>query len=166
MWNFFINSKSKGKKHWNIQNEAFLVWKVPYERGSIEAIGTLPSGENVTYKIQTTGEPEKIVLIPDKKSLKAQQQDITYVEIQLLDANNNLVPFTDDIIDFEVTGAGKLLAVGNGNQDSHTPFYGNRMEAFHGKCLAIVQAGSNSGKITLTAKSDGLQPASVEIVAK
>ncbi|MFA9388684.1 MAG: sugar-binding domain-containing protein [Prolixibacteraceae bacterium] len=159
----FVNGESKGKKHWEIQNEAFLMWEVPYKSGSIEAIGTLPSGEKVTYKIQTAGEPAKIKLLTDKTTLLANSSDASYVEVQVLDANNNLVPFADNLIEFEVSGAGILKAVGNGNQDSHTPFKGNKMETYHGKCLAIVQSENEKGKLTLTAKCEGIPVSTIDI---
>lgn len=162
----FINGKSKGKQHWDIQNEAFLIWNVPYEKGVIEAVGTLPSGEEVNYKIQTAGQAEKLMLKPDKLTLKANRQDLAYVEVQLLDANENPVLFDEKVIQFEVTGAGKLIAVGNGNQNSHTPFKGNKMETYLGKCLAIVQSTEKNGELLISAHCEGLPIAEVKLKTK
>lgn len=52
-----------------------------------------------------------------------------------------------------MTGTGKLVALGNGNQQSHTPFKGKKMEAYLGKCLAIVQSTDEKGAVTITARS-------------
>jgi beta-galactosidase len=98
--------------------------------------------------------------------LAANRQDISYVAVQVLDANDVPVPFNSNMIEFEVTGAGKLLAVGNGNQQSHTPLRGSKMETHLGKCLAIVQSTDQAGEITITAKSGALQVASATLTSE
>jgi beta-galactosidase len=83
--------------------------------------------------------------------------------VQLLDENNNPVPFANDTIHFEIEGAGILKAVGNGNHESNTPFTGSKMEAHLGKCLAIVQAGNQKGELILTAHSKNTQSSKITI---
>lgn len=161
-----LNNKSFGTKHFDIQNEAFLTWEVPYEKGILKAVGVSANGEKKTCILQTTGEPEKIRLTTDKKALKANQQDIAYIKAELLDKNDLPVPFTSNIVEFEVKGQGQLLSVGNGDQTSHTPFTGNKMEAYIGKCLAIVKSGSKKGTVTITACSSELEKASLTIQVK
>jgi beta-galactosidase len=161
-----LNGKSLGTREWNLHNEAFLFWEVPYEPGKLEAIGKTADGKTVSFAVQTAGEPAKIMLSPDRKVIKANRQDLSYVEVQLLDSNDVPVPFANNNIEFEVTGAGKLLAVGNGNQQSHTPFKGEKMEAHLGKCLAIVQSTDEIGEITITAKSGRLPVATAKVKVK
>ena len=147
-------------------NDAFLFWEVPYEPGKLEAIGKTADGKTVSFAVKTAGEPAAIALSPDRKVLKANRQDVGYVSVQLLDAHGVPVPFAGNTITFEVTGAGKLAAVGNGNQQSHTPLKGNRMEVWKGKCLAIVQSTAKKGKITITARSGSLPMATVVLRAE
>jgi len=151
-----LNGKSLGTRKWDLRNEAFLFWEVPYERGKLEAIGKTTDGKTVSFAVQTAGEPAKIVLLPDRKTLKANRQDLSYITVQVLDANDLPVPFAGNMINFEVDGAGKLLAVGNGNQQSHTPLKGSQIEAWLGKCVAIVQSTDEEGEITITARSGAL----------
>lgn len=161
-----LNGKSLGTRTWDLKNEAFLFWEVPYEPGKLEAIGKTKEGKTVSFAVQTAGEVAKIVLTPDSKTLRANKQDLSYVTVQLLDANDVPVPFANNLIEFEVSGAGKLLAVGNGNQQSHTSFKGGKMEAHLGKCLAIVQSTDKKGAITITAKSGKLPVASITLKAE
>ena len=158
-----LNGKSLGVRRWDLINEAFLFWEVPYEPGKLEAVGKTPDGKTVSFAVQTAGEPAKIALTPDRNTIKANKQDLCYVEVQLLDVNNVPVPFENNMIEFEVSGAGKLVAVGNGNQQSHTPLRGNKMETYLGKCLAIVQSTDKKGIITITAKSGPLPVATAKI---
>ncbi|HEY1201186.1 MAG TPA: hypothetical protein VGE79_09405, partial [Niastella sp.] len=76
------------------------------------------------------------------------------------------VPFAGNYISFEVSGAGKLAAVGNGDQQSHTPLKGNQIEAWQGRCLAIVQTTNRKGEITITAKSGKLPVARAVLKAE
>ncbi|WP_142684963.1 glycoside hydrolase family 2 TIM barrel-domain containing protein [Chitinophaga polysaccharea] len=158
-----LNGRSLGTRKWDLKNEAFLFWEVPYEPGKLEAIGKTRDGKTVSFAVQTAGEPAKIALSADKKVLTANRQDLSYVAVQLLDANGIPLPFAGNKITFEVTGAGKLAAVGNGNQQSHTPLKGVQMEAWQGKCLAIIQSTSREGSITITARSGSLPVATTTL---
>lgn len=161
-----LNGRSLGIRKWDLNKEAFLFWEVPYEPGKLEAIGKTADGRTVSYAVQTAGEPAAIKLSPDRKVLKSNRQDLGYVSVQLLDANGIPVPFASNNISFEVSGAGKLVGVGNGDQQSHTSFKGNQMEAWQGKCLAIIQSTNKKGEIIITARSGKLPVATVVLKAE
>jgi beta-galactosidase len=160
------NGKSLGKKYWDIRKEAFLTWNVPYSKGKIEAIGTLRNGQHVEYKIETVDEPSKIICTPDRTTINATRQDVSYVKVEVVDGRGNVVPFASNVIDFEINGVGKIAAVGNGNPQSHTSFKGDKMETFNGQCLVIVQSTDKTGELVLKAKSIGLEPTVVIIEVK
>jgi len=161
-----LNGRSLGTRKWDLNSEAFLFWEVPYEPGKLEAIGKTADGKRVSFAVQTAGEPATIKLSPNRKVLKANRQDVSYVAVQLLDANGVPVPFAGNTISFEVTGAGKLAAVGNGDQQSHTPLKGTQMEAWQGKCMAIIQSTDKKGAITITARSGKLRVATAVLQAE
>jgi len=158
-----LNGQSLGSKHWNINEEAFLIWNVPYKKGVLEAIGKLPDGKIVTNKVETASHPYKIQLVPDRKSIKANKQDLCYVKVFLLDENDIPVPFADNEIEFELIGAGKLNAVGNGDLRSNMFYKSNKTKAFKGKCLAIIQSSDKVGEIILKAHGDGLVDSQITI---
>ena len=158
-----LNGQSLGTKHWDINKEAFLVWNVPYKEGTLEAIGTLPDGETVKNKVVTAGQPYKIELVPDRKILTANKQDLCYVQAFLLDQYNNPVPFANDEVEFEVTGVGKLNAVGNGNLKEYLPYKTNKTKAYEGRCLAIIQSDDTIGILKVRAKCGSLTESTVEI---
>ena len=63
---------------------------------------------------------------------------------------------------FHLTGGGRILGVGNGNPSDHDPDKADQRNAFHGHCMAIIQAGSHPGVLQLTATSPGLTSASTD----
>jgi beta-galactosidase len=83
--------------------------------------------------------------------------------VKVVDKDGTLVPAADNLIKFDVSGAGSIAGVDNGNQISHEGFKGKQRKAFHGMALAIVQAKQKRGQIVLKASSNNLQSASVVI---
>ena len=60
-------------------------------------------------------------------------------------------------------GAGKILAVGNGNPLSEELYVGNQRKVYRGRALVIVKSIDEAGDIRLTAQADGLDGAEVVI---
>ena len=102
----------------------------------------------------------------EKTSIKNDTYDLVYVTVSMLDKDGNLVPNAMDLINFEVSGGGKLVGVDNGYQASLEPFKANYRKAFNGLCLAIIQAKEKAGTIKITATSSGLQSSSVLVTTK
>jgi beta-galactosidase len=84
-----------------------------------------------------------------------------------VDARGARVPDTANLVRFTIGGAGTLSATANGDPTSHDSFQSAQVKVFHGQCLLIVRSiESSRGPIHITAESDGLQSASIEIMAE
>jgi beta-galactosidase len=161
----FLNGKSLGAKR-KSGDDLHVVWRVPYEPGTLKAIARTGGKALLTREIRTAEKPSKILLIADRKIIKADGTDLSFVTVKVIDENGTLVPNADNLIKFELSGEGFIAAVDNGSQTSHEPFKANYRKAFKGICLAIIQSKEKVGRITLKAASDGLAPASVIIKTK
>jgi beta-galactosidase len=162
----FINNRSLGMKEWNLSEGAFLTWNVPYEPGELRAEGITIDGARKSFTLKTAGVPAKIVISTDRQIIKANGQDVAYIKAELFDKDNVPVLSNSDTIEFEVSGTGKMLAVGNGNPASHTSFKGNKIETWQGKCLAILRDDAIVGEIIVKAKGKHIESNSVEIMTK
>jgi beta-galactosidase len=160
----FLNGQSLGKRATRKDGGA-LNWQVPYQPGSVKAIARTNGREVATDIVRTAGKPVKIVLIPDRKSIGTSFDDVANVEIQLLDEHGTIVPSAADLIQFNVTGPGKIIGVDSGNIMSTERFQASERKAYQGRALAILRA-TGPGDIKLTATVDGLAPASLEIAGK
>jgi len=120
----------------------------------------------LTQEVQTAEAPAKLLLIPDRKIITAQTRDLSFVTVKVVDRNGTLVPGAENLINFEISGAGSIAGVDNGSEISHESFKANHRKAFHGMALAIVQSSGPAGRISLKASSPGLAPASVVIEAR
>lgn len=157
----FLNGISLGKKK-KRNGEFHIMWRVPYAPGILKAIG-LNEGEEITTVNKTAGRPVKISLEPDRDVISADGKDLSFVTVTVLDKEGTLVPYADNLINFEVSGGGEIIGVDNGLQTSLEPFKANYRKAFNGMCLVVIKSNNKKGKIVLDARSNGLEKASIII---
>ena len=158
----FLNGRSLGKRT-KKGDDLHVSWSVPFEPGTLKAISRKNGKLVLTDMIHTAGKPAKIQLVIDRKRLKADGNDLSYITVKILDKDNNIVPDADNLVKFKITGPASIAGVDNGSQSSMEPFKADQRKAFHGLCLAIVQAGKQKGDITFTATATGLTTATVII---
>jgi beta-galactosidase len=158
----FLNGQSLGKK--KMPQFSHLEWNVKYAPGALTATGYDDEDRVIAQtKVETTGEPADIVLDPDRTTIAADGGDISLVTVRIVDAQGRTVPMAANEVTFNVSGAGQLIGVGNGNPTSHESDKANQRSAFNGLCLAVVQSSRTGGTIAVQASSPGLKPATVSI---
>jgi len=160
----FLNGESLGVKE--VARYEHVAWKVSYKPGTLEARGYKGGQQVLVARRETTGGPAKIFLRPDRPQILADGQDVSLVEVRVLDAGGRLMPVADNEIVFELSGPGKILGVGNGDPSSHEPDKAHKRRAFNGLCMVIVQSQKEPGEIRLEASSPGLEPATVAITSE
>jgi beta-galactosidase len=140
-----------------------LSWDIPYTPGVIKAVGKKGGKEVCTAEVRTASEPAAIRLSIDKNAITADTQDVAHITVEIIDDAGIVVPTANNTVQFTIEGEGRIIGVDNGNPVDHDPFKAEQRRAFNGLCLAIVQSNNKPGIIRLTARSDGLKEASVEI---
>ncbi len=179
----FLNGKSLGKKQrfgetWempvgkNVSPDGKFVtkyrriWQVPYAPGTLRAVAYQDGKQVAVDEVRTAGLPARITLSPDRATINADGDDLSFVTVRIEDKNGNLVPNADNLVKFAVTG-GAIAGVDNGNAASVEPFQADYRKAFGGMALLIVrsQAGS-AGRIKVVATSKGLTQAATEITMR
>ncbi len=161
----FLNGESKGTKK-KEGDDLHVMWRLDYTPGTLKAIGRTGGKEVLSQVINTAGAPAKIKLTADRSVIKADGKDLAFITVDILDADGNLVPYADNMVNFELQGNAFIAGVDNGCQTSLEPFKANYRKAFNGKCLAVIQSSGRPGEIVLKATSEGIEGASVTIRAK
>ena len=156
----FLNGRSQGTRR-KQGDEVLVFWRLPYEPGVLKAVSRKNGRVVLTREVRTASEPARIELIPDRKTLKSDGADLSFVTVKIVDRNGAVVPFADNLIKFEVSGEASIVGVDNGYQASHESFKMKSRKAYHGMALAIVQTKQRPGRIVLKASSDHLPTASV-----
>ena len=182
----FINGKSQGKQTKNLsiplretenpesqktferQKRYRLMWlNTKYEPGSVKVVAYNDKGEAVAEKeIHTAGKPYQIKLTTDRNYIKADGKDLAYITVEVVDKEGNVCPNVNDLVQFEVKGAGKFRASANGDATSLDLFHEPKMHLFNGKLMAIVQASEKTGEIIFKAKSQKIKGNQIKIQVK
>ncbi|MCL5746386.1 MAG: DUF4982 domain-containing protein, partial [Acidobacteria bacterium] len=178
----FLNGRSLGvKKRWSepvelpvgpnvskdrkYMSKYRLMWQVPYQPGSLRAVA-LKDGKTVAaQEVRTAGAPARIVLQPDRSRIHADGDDLAFVTVRIEDKDGNICPLADNLVKFAVAGPGRIAAVDNGNSATTEPFQASQRKAFNGLALLIVRSeAGRTGRVRITATSDGLRPAAGTVV--
>jgi len=142
-----------------------LLWdEVLYEPGEIRAVVYKDGKPWAEDSIKTTGEAVGISMKADRDRIHAEGKDLSFVTVSLLDQNGLVVPRSKNRLRFEVSGPGEIVATDNGDATDLESFASHERKAFNGLALVIVRAQpGKSGEIRLSAKSEGLNSATITI---
>ena len=160
----FLNGKSLGRKKKG-PFEYRLRWDdVKYEPGELRVVAYKDGKKWAEDVERTTGPAAKVLLAPDRATLTADGEDLSFVTVTIADRDGLMVPRSKNLVQFTVSGPGEIAAVDNGDATSFEPFQASERHAFNGLALVIIrtQAG-RPGTITLRAASAGLAPAEVTL---
>ena len=162
-----LNGKIVGEQNVDQKKSITATFEVPYEPGTLIARCFDNGRETATQTLETTGKPAAVRLVADRTIIKADRNDLSYVRAEIIDSKGNIVPDADAImVNFEVTGKGKVAGVGNGNPRDMSSFQQPRKKAYQGICLAIIRPETTPGNINVRASAEGLKEASLIITAK
>ena len=153
----FVNGKSQGRitKSDTARLDRYrLRWRdVVYQPGELKVVVYDENGNKAGQQIvRTAGKPKRLVLEPERKTIKADGNDLAYITVSLVDKNGTLCPDAANRLEFSVTGAGTYKAACNGDATSLEPFTQPQMSLFHGQLVVVCQAGKTPGVMTLTVK--------------
>jgi beta-galactosidase len=141
-----------------------LLWPVPFQPGVLTAIGYAGDKEVARDEVNTAGAPARIRLVADRNVLAADGDDLSFVTVRIEDQQGHLCPLADNMVSFQVWGAGKIAAVDNGNPATAEPFHAHYRKAFNGLALLIVRSSPReAGQIQVVATGAGLAPARLVI---
>lgn len=164
----FVNNKSMGvqkKNHKTTQNRYRLMWNdITYEPGTLRVVAFNKEGKAVSEKeVHTSGEPYKIVLKPDRQTILADGEDLSYVEVSVVDKNGIPCPKATNQLKFEVSGSGSYRAACNGDATSLEMFHLPTMRLFSGKLVVLVQSTQEPGRINLSVIGEGLKTGEINL---
>lgn len=151
----FVNGRSQGVRS-KTDDVLHASWRVPFEPGKVEAVARKDGKEIGRVSRHTAGEPAKIRLSMAQYGETADEDALAFVSVEILDAEGNLCPWAENLVEFELDGDSAFIAgVDNGSPISMERFKDSKRQAFYGKCLVVLQA-DKPGETVLKASSDGL----------
>ena len=159
----FLNGKSLGKKITDRSAKYLAVWQVPFEAGTIKAVGFSGKKQVASSELRSAGEASQLKLSADRNKIAADGQDLSYITVELTDNNGICNPKAENQVSFKLDGPGTIVGVGNANPVSLESFQLPQRKAWHGRCMVVVKSDKTAGRIILKATASGLGSASLEI---
>lgn len=164
----FKDGVSLGRQDFDLMGDVLhLEWDVVFHEGTnLKAVAYDEDGNVIaTDQLSSFGDPVKVSMKPDRTTITADGRDLVFVEISVLDAKGVAVENARNIVEFKVSGAGKLVGVDNGDSVDFDSYEGPERKLFSGKAMAIIQSDGTGGEINITATSPGLESDTVTVSA-
>ena len=162
----FLNGRSLGKHEIDHKKGRGQIgkWRVPYETGEITAIAYDEVGKEIARKSRRSfGDACEIRVKADKQVLTADGRDLVFVEISVCDRQGNPVENARNRIHVDVSGAGRLLGLDNGDSTDFDSYKGISRRLFGGKLLAVVGSRMEPGEAKIVLSSPGLRECRLQI---
>jgi len=142
-----------------------LSWDVPYQPGTLKAVGSRGGRAVQSAEVSTTGEPAAIRLTADRSQIENNRRDVSHITVEVVDQQGRTVPTADNDITFALDGPGLILGVDNGRPDSHESYQDNHRQTFNGLALVLLQAKGRPGTMRLSASAPGLAGTEITVTA-
>lgn len=128
-------------------------FRVPWQPGELTVTGLENGVEKEIRTLSTTGPPHKIRLHLHDNQISAADRDIIFVMVDATDGSGNPVPRADIPLQVSVTGAGHLVAAGNGNPLVQGSFTNGLFSLYRGKAMVVARSNGQKGPIHITVDS-------------
>ena len=158
----FLNGQSLG--HGKISNQyLFTFADITFARGEIKAVASRAGHVIATDNKHTVGVPVALRLTPltGPGGILADGADVVLFDVEAVDAKGDRVPTFQQRVDFEFSGPGTWR--GGYNSGKINSINHSYLDLEAGINRVAVRAGRTPGKLTLTARSAGLAPASAGV---
>jgi len=159
----FLNDKLIGEKATGREQEFKAVFSVPYTPGTLKAVGLRGDRVIAERVLATAAEAARLRITADRTVLQADGEDLSFVTVEAVDANDRPDLHADKEVEFEISGPGIIAAVGNGDGQDADSYHGNRRKLYQGRALVVVRTSRQAGRIKLTARSTGLSDGALTI---
>ena len=97
----------------------------------------------------------------DRTDFNADGEDTAILCAEALDSEGRPVPTADSMVEFTISGPGKIIGVGNGDPNCQESDKEPRRSLFNGLAQVIVQSTKSPGEIQLSARRGGMRARAV-----
>jgi beta-galactosidase len=120
----------------------------------------------VTDTLTTASSAVALAMHPDRKQVAAMSGQVVHITTKALDQKGTLNPHSEQMVNYQLKGPGKIRVIDNGDLADHTAPGTPSRKLRKGKQLLILQAGSEPGDLIISATAEGLKSSSVKIKTK
>lgn len=155
----FVNGVSQGIRQLDRLSvkDCTACYKIPYVQGTLLARAYDAQGNCIAEdERRSFGDAKEICLEPETNIIRADGEDIGFIQISMKDADGNPVYNATNRVRVSVSGEGRLLGLDNGDSTDIDGYQIDSRRLFSGKLLAMVGTTARAGEIQITVSSPGL----------
>lgn len=139
---------------------------LPFRKGELCAVAYDENGVEIARDTKKSfGDTAMFSLTPDKTVLKADGEDLVFIDISALDEAGEFVANANNRVFVSVTGAGRLIGLDNGDSTDYDQYKCTSRRLFSGKLLAVIAAKTEAGSVEVKVTSPGLKESSLTLTA-
>jgi beta-galactosidase len=172
---FFVNGVSKGKVTQPENGYLYAFPNIAFTPGAIKAVGYKGGAAVVQHELKTAGAPAaiKLTLHTGPGGLHADGEDVALIDFEVVDANGERCPTDDARVDFSWESVGRSVSAtgpaiwrggyNSGKTNSTNNLYLNTECGIN---RVAMRSTLMPGTVRLTAKREGLKPATISFDSK
>lgn len=143
------------------------VFSVVYAPSELTAVALDESGKEISrFSLHSGTAEKKLTVKQSKTTLRADGQDLCYLEIEFTDEKGNLLPAVEQKVEVQVSGAATLAGFGSALCKTDEVFCNPYHDSYRGRCLAVLRAGKEAGTVTVTVSSAEVSPVTIQLEVK
>jgi beta-galactosidase len=172
---FFVNGASRGKVTQPENGYLYAFPNIAFAPGTIKAVGYKGGVAVAQHELKTAGAPAaiKLTLHTAPGGLRADGQDVALIDFEVVDASGERCPTDDARVDFTWSSTGRAVSAtgpaiwrggyNSGKTNSTNNLYLNTEGGIN---RVAMRSTLLPGTFTVTAKREGLKPATITIESK
>jgi beta-galactosidase len=161
----YLNDQLVGTKTVDRSTEFKAVFTLPYQPGKLEAVVTSGTDNIASCKLETAGEPARLRLTADRRTLKAGGQSLAFITVEVVDKAGRVCPDAAIACDVSVSGQATLIAAASADLKDREPSTSSHVTTWKGRALIAVRSTQKKGKAQIRIKSD-LPTAAISLNSK
>ena len=140
------------------------LFRLPYAPGVLTA-QSLDETETVLAEFSlSSGEGKRrLSAIPEKRILQADSSELCYLPIEFVDEKGVLLPAVEKPVALSLSGPITLEGFGSALYKTEECYQQDHFTSYRGRCLAILRAGKQPGRATVTVSSADTEPITVTL---
>ncbi len=158
----YLNQKVIGTKETKNMKAIFYL---SYERGKLEAVATDEMANVIGRSSLSSADSETMLKVSlSKSSLEANEQDLSFVEIEFTDKNGILKPYIEQQVEIKLEGDSVTLeGFGSALYKTDQSFLSNKYCSYRGRLLAVLKSSKKEGKTSISISSENVSTVKIEI---
>jgi beta-galactosidase len=155
-----LNGRTLQSKPVTATDRKCVEFTVAYVPGVLKA-AAYRNGQQIAHQqLVTVGAPAAIRLTPERKRGAANRGDVSYIAVEIIDAQGRLVPDAAYAVRLSLTGPAELIAFGSASPFASGSLRSAAAQTWNGRALAILRGAGRRGEVRLEAHAQDLSSAS------